>query len=90
MKQTDRFIDQPVPPAEANDGVLVDLRCSVALIKNDQILLLHRAAHPDHDNDGDWVLPGGRRRRFHAVMRDQGNSRGDRPERRCRPMPVRV
>ncbi|MCB0910179.1 MAG: NUDIX hydrolase [Propionibacteriaceae bacterium] len=43
----------------AADGVLVDLRCSVALIRRNQVLLLHRAAHPDVDNDGDWVLPGG-------------------------------
>lgn len=45
--------------ADATDGVLVDLRCSVALIKNNQILLLHRSARPDNDGDGDWVLPGG-------------------------------
>lgn len=45
--------------AEATDGVLVELRCSVALIKNNQILLLHRTTRPGHDDDGDWVLPGG-------------------------------
>ncbi len=38
---------------------MVDLRCSVALIRKNQILLLHRTSRPDHDNHGDWVLPGG-------------------------------
>lgn len=45
--------------APAADGVMVDLRCSVALIRKNRILLLHRAAHPEVDNNGDWVLPGG-------------------------------
>lgn len=35
---------------------LVDLRCSVALVRNDEFLLVHRAATDD------WVLPGGRPR----------------------------
>lgn len=63
MIRTDQLPDDSsafdMESAEANDGVLVDLRCSVALIKNDQILLLHRTAHPGRDSDGDWVLPGG-------------------------------
>lgn len=63
MDQTDRLLDRSplseTVAAEAIDGALVDLRCSVALVKNDQILLLHRTAHPDLDHDGDWILPGG-------------------------------
>lgn len=63
MNRTDRSPARPaaldVPQPEATDGVLVELRCSVALIKNNQVLLLHRTAHPGRDADGDWVLPGG-------------------------------
>jgi NUDIX domain-containing protein len=33
---------------------LVELRCAVAVIRGDAVLLVQR---PDH---GDWVLPGGR------------------------------
>jgi hypothetical protein len=35
---------------------LVELRCAVAVIRGDAVLLVQR---PDH---GDWVLPGGRPR----------------------------
>lgn len=62
MDRDDRLLTQlPLTrtAATATDGTLVDLRCSVALIKNNQVLLLHRTAHPDRDHDGDWILPGG-------------------------------
>lgn len=36
-----------------DDESLVELRCAVAVVRPDAVLLLHR---PDH---GDWVLPGG-------------------------------
>ncbi len=52
----ERMETTPVPAA---DGVMVDLRCSVALIRRNRILVLHRAARPGRDSDGDWVLPGG-------------------------------
>ena len=42
----------------SHDGVLVDLRCSVAVIRDDKILLLRRTT-PDHGSQGDWILPGG-------------------------------
>ena len=35
------------------DDVLVDLRCSVVVIRDDHFLLIHR------ENTDDWVLPGG-------------------------------
>ena len=35
---------------------LVDLRCSVVVVRNNAILLVHREA----DQRDDWVLPGGR------------------------------
>jgi len=38
------------------DDSLVELRCAVALIRRDAVLLLQRVDH------GDWVLPGGRPR----------------------------
>jgi len=41
------------------DGAMVDLRCSIVLIKNDEILLLHRTTHPQRRYAGDWILPGG-------------------------------
>ena len=45
MSPTDRRTDELPPlsetPPDIVDGVLVDLRCSVALIRNDQLLLLH-------------------------------------------------
>ncbi|MBN9106976.1 MAG: NUDIX hydrolase [Propionibacteriaceae bacterium] len=63
MSPTDRRTDELPPlsetPPDIVDGVLVDLRCSVALIRNDQLLLLHRTAHPGRQSTGDWVLPGG-------------------------------
>lgn len=63
MDRTDRHSNESptfaTSPPEAADGVLVDLRCSVALIRNDQILLLHRTTRPGHPSGGDWVLPGG-------------------------------
>lgn len=37
-----------------SDETLVDLRCSVVILRHDRILLLHRLA------DDQWVLPGGR------------------------------
>jgi len=44
------------------DESLVDLRCSVVVVRGTDILLLHRSATPDDPDDGDWVLPGGRPR----------------------------
>lgn len=43
-------------PHTVDDESLVDLRCSVALTRNDAYLLVHR------DATDDWVLPGGRPR----------------------------
>jgi 8-oxo-dGTP diphosphatase len=40
----------------SRDESLVELRCAVAVVRGDAVLLLRR---PD---DGDWVLPGGRPR----------------------------
>lgn len=57
MDPTDQLIDST--HVRGGDGTLVDLRCSVALIKKDHILLLHRSAHPGLDQEGDWILPGG-------------------------------
>lgn len=62
MSQTDQRFGAPrsdIDDPDAADGVLVDLRCSIALIRNGQILLVHRTSHPGRPNDGDWVLPGG-------------------------------
>jgi 8-oxo-dGTP diphosphatase len=38
-----------------DDGTLVDLRCSVAVVRNDEFLLIRR-----DDERNDWLLPGGR------------------------------
>lgn len=51
--------DNPIDELTALDGTMVDLRCSIVLIKNDEILLLHRTTHPQRRYAGDWVLPGG-------------------------------
>lgn len=56
MDRTDLLIDGA---STSSDGTSVDLRCSIALIKNEQILLLHRSTRPHRDDDGDWILPGG-------------------------------
>lgn len=56
MINSETTIDDDLPVL---DGVMVDLRCSIALIKNDEILLLHRTTHPQRRYAGDWVLPGG-------------------------------
>ena len=50
------------PTVRVDDGALVDLRCSVVVIRGNDVLLLHRSEIPDDPNDGDWVLPGGRPR----------------------------
>ena len=50
------------PTFRVDDGALVDLRCSVVVMRGSGVLLLHRSAIPDDPNDGDWVLPGGRPR----------------------------
>lgn len=39
----------------------VELRCAVAIIRGDAVLLLRRAEH------GDWVLPAGRPRRHESM-----------------------
>ena len=48
--------ERPADSARVDDGTLVDLRCSVAVVGNDKFLLVHRQATDD------WVLPGGRPR----------------------------
>ena len=40
------------------DESMVDLRCSLVLVDDDQVLTIHRSAH----GRDDWVLPGGRPR----------------------------
>lgn len=40
------------------DESMVDLRCSVAVVGDGQVLLIHRST----DGRNDWVLPGGRPR----------------------------
>ena len=47
---------QNEPAGLADDESLVELRCSVAVIRGDEFLLIHRTATDD------WVLPGGRPR----------------------------
>ena len=47
------------PTVRVNDGALVDLRCSVVVMRGSDVLLLHRSAIPDDPSDGDRVLPGG-------------------------------
>lgn len=49
-------------PTILADESLVDLRCSVVVVRGNDVLLLHRSATPDDHSDGDWVLPGGRPR----------------------------
>ena len=44
-----------------SDESPVELRCAVAVVRGDAVLLLHR---PDH---GDWVLPGGRPRQHESM-----------------------
>jgi hypothetical protein len=44
------------------DESMVNLRCSVVVIRGSDVLLLHRSAIPEDPHDGDWVLPGGRPR----------------------------
>jgi 8-oxo-dGTP diphosphatase len=48
----------------AADESLVDLRCSVVVIRADHFLLIQRG----DDTDGDWVLPGGRPRRGESMQ----------------------
>lgn len=38
------------------------LRCSVAVVCDDEILLVHRSTNPQDWSDGDWLLPGGQPR----------------------------
>lgn len=40
------------------DESMVDLRCSLVLVDDDRVLVIHRIAH----GRDDWVLPGGRPR----------------------------
>ncbi len=47
----------------ADDESLVDLRCSVVVINNDEFLLVKRG-----DSGGDWVLPGGRPRHGESMQ----------------------
>lgn len=41
------------------DRTEVDLRCSVAVIRDHSVLLLHRSWRDSDREHGDWVLPGG-------------------------------
>ena len=57
----------PVPPGNptiqlAADESLVDLRCSVVVLRGDRVLLLHRTHLSPRPDGDDWVLPGGRPR----------------------------
>jgi 8-oxo-dGTP diphosphatase len=47
---------------EHPEDVPVDLRCSVALVRDDHFLLVHRI------RSGDWVLPGGTPRRGESMV----------------------
>jgi ADP-ribose pyrophosphatase YjhB (NUDIX family) len=53
----------PRAPWHADDESLVDLRCSVVVIKNDRFLLIRRG-----DLAADWVLPGGRPRQGESMQ----------------------
>lgn len=46
---------------------MVDLRCSVVVLRNLEVLLIHRSSRPADWTDGDWVLPGGRPRPAESV-----------------------
>jgi 8-oxo-dGTP diphosphatase len=46
------------PFEPVDDGVPVQLRCSVVLIRERRILMLHRRSRGNPD-DGIWILPGG-------------------------------
>lgn len=54
--------DAHLSPQIASDDAPVDLRCSVVVLRGTDVLLLHRGQNPRDDQDGDWVLPGGRPR----------------------------
>jgi 8-oxo-dGTP diphosphatase len=45
----------------SDDDSPVELRCAVAVIRGDAVLLLHRQDH------GDWVLPGGTPRQHESM-----------------------
>jgi 8-oxo-dGTP diphosphatase len=45
-----------------NDDELVDLRCSVVVVRGDELLLIRRGGKRD-----DWVLPGGRPKRGESL-----------------------
>lgn len=49
------------PMMKSDDESHVELRCAVAVVRGDAVLLLQR---PDH---GDWVLPGGRPRQHESM-----------------------
>jgi 8-oxo-dGTP diphosphatase len=55
-----RYLDTPgislEPAMNGDSDSLVELRCSVAVIRGDSVLLIERPGR------GDWVLPGGRPR----------------------------
>jgi 8-oxo-dGTP pyrophosphatase MutT (NUDIX family) len=53
---------RPGLTAARADETPVDLRCSVVVVRDGEILLVHRSAKPHDWQDGDWVLPGGRPR----------------------------
>lgn len=42
-----------------DDGMPVRLRRSVVLIRNDNLVLVHRTDNPTRSDGVDWVLPGG-------------------------------
>jgi len=49
------------PPMTTAEEPPVELRCAVAIVRGDAILLLHRPGN------GDWVLPGGRPRQHESM-----------------------
>lgn len=46
---------------KSTDESLVELRCAMAIVRKDAVLLLQR-------DDGDWVLPGGRPRSHESMV----------------------
>ena len=50
------------------DEPTVELRCSVLVRRDAEVLLVHRSRRPELREDGDWVLPGGRPRRGESLL----------------------
>lgn len=47
---------------DGGDESLVDMRCSVVVLREESVLLVHRTWDDARPASGDWVLPGGRPR----------------------------